>query len=105
MKLENHNCHNDIKSKQVRPKGNLNNPLNYKRSDKQSSSKLSNDDVLNTSLVQKEEIERSTNLDCHEVVVVLHKEVDKLKEGENKVLAHLNKSNELDYGFSQSVGK
>jgi len=105
MKLDNHNYHNDVKSKQVRSMDNLKNLPNHKAFDNQSSSNLSNDDVLMRSLVQKEETERITNLDCHEVVVVLHQEVDKVKEGENKVFAHLNKSNELDSEFSQSVGK
>lgn len=59
---------------------------NHKSFDKQSSFNLSNDDVLMRSLVQKEETERITNLDCHELVVVLHQEVDKVKEGEIKCL-------------------
>ncbi|KAG5577252.1 hypothetical protein H5410_057386 [Solanum commersonii] len=58
---------------------NLKNLPNPKAFDKQSSSNLSNDDVLMRSLVQKEKTERITNLDCHEVVVVLHQEVDKVK--------------------------
>ncbi|KAH0712508.1 hypothetical protein KY289_008467 [Solanum tuberosum] len=89
----------------VRSMDNLKNHLNHKAFDNQSSSNLSNDDVLMQSLVQKEETERITNLDCHEAVFVLHQEVDKVKEGENKVFAHLNKSNELNSEFSQSVGK
>ncbi|KAG5577040.1 hypothetical protein H5410_057174 [Solanum commersonii] len=76
---------------------NLKNLPNHKAFDNQSSSNLSNDDVLMRSLVQKEETERIINLDCQEV--------DKVKEGENKVFAHLNKSNELNSEFSQSVGK
>ncbi|KAK6776127.1 hypothetical protein RDI58_027128 [Solanum bulbocastanum] len=84
---------------------NLKNLSNHKALDKQSSSNLSNDDVLMTSLEQKERIETLTNLDCHEVVVVLHQEVDKVKQGENKVFAHLNKSNESDSEFLESVGK
>ncbi|KAH0712481.1 hypothetical protein KY289_008440 [Solanum tuberosum] len=63
----------------VRSMDNLKNLPNHKAFDKQSFSNLSNDDVLMTSLVQKEETERLTNLDFHEVVVVLHQEVDKIK--------------------------
>ncbi|KAK4716294.1 hypothetical protein R3W88_014632 [Solanum pinnatisectum] len=84
---------------------NLKDLPNHKALDKQSSSNLSNNDVLMRSLVQKDETERISNLDCHEVVVVLHQEVDKVKEGEDEVFAHLNKSNELDSEFSPSVGK
>ncbi|KAH0672639.1 hypothetical protein KY290_024874 [Solanum tuberosum] len=84
---------------------NLKDLSNHKAFDNQSSSNFSNDNVLMRSLVQKVETERITNSDCHEVVVVLQHEVDKVKEGENKVFAHLNKSNELDSEFSQSVGK
>ncbi|KAG5610214.1 hypothetical protein H5410_021495, partial [Solanum commersonii] len=89
----------------VRSMDNLKNLLNHKAFDKQSSSNLSNDDVLIRSLVQKDETERIINLDSHEVVVVLNQEVDKIKEGENKVFAHLNNSNELDSKFSQSIVK
>ncbi|KAH0746396.1 hypothetical protein KY285_008053 [Solanum tuberosum] len=89
----------------VRSMDNLKNLPNHKTFDNQSSSSLSNDDVLMRSLVKKEEAGRITNLDCHEAVFVLHQEVDNVEEGENKVFAHLNKSNELNSEFSQSVGK
>ncbi|KAH0682789.1 hypothetical protein KY290_021376 [Solanum tuberosum] len=89
----------------VRSMDNLKNLPNHKAFGKQSSSNLSNDDVLIRSLVQKDKTERIINLDCHEVVVVLNHEVDKVKEDENKVFAHLNNSNELDSKFSQSIDK
>ncbi|KAH0712589.1 hypothetical protein KY289_008548 [Solanum tuberosum] len=105
MKVEDDSETNMIKEIKIRSMDNLKNLPNPKAFDKQSSSNLSSDDVLMRSLVQKEETERITNLDCHEVVVVLHQEVDKVKQGENKVFPHLNKSNELDSKFSQNVGK
>uniref|UniRef100_M1DQ80 Uncharacterized protein n=1 Tax=Solanum tuberosum TaxID=4113 RepID=M1DQ80_SOLTU len=64
-----------VKLNKVRSMDNLKDLPNHKGFDKKSSSNLSNDDVLMQSLVQKEETERITNFDCHEVVVVLHQEI------------------------------
>uniref|UniRef100_K4D8M1 Uncharacterized protein n=1 Tax=Solanum lycopersicum TaxID=4081 RepID=K4D8M1_SOLLC len=48
-----------------------------------------------------EEVE--VEVDSETNIVKEIKEMDKVEEGENKVFSHLNKSNELDFEFSQSV--